>query len=622
MKKLNKAEQSAKVDADKEAGEKAIDGAKDADGINQALNDGKAKIDSDHVPGKSVADQKETAKANLDGEATKVKGEIDADNTLTSAEKAQQKNNVDSVKATDQAKIDAATNADDINAAYDQGVKDIDAQHVPGKSVADQKEAAKANLDGEATKVKNDIANDDTLTKDEKAEQSAKVDADKEAGEKAIDGAKDADGINQALNDGKAKIDSDHVPGKSVADQKETAKANLDGEATKVKGEIDADNTLTSAEKAQQKNNVDSVKATDQAKIDAATNADDINAAYDQGVKDIDAQHVKKRINAGKPKKKFTPRRIYMVKGFYRYSSTSFSKKNRLQGYKQHKRPNAVMFTIVGETKSKHGLKRYEVYQIVSKKEGLFRVDHKKWGYITAKPSYMRPLYYSKNVHKVRVIGKGLRVYKDIKLSKYVKSYKRGTVLKVKAVKRLGTTYRLQLSDGRYVSANKNLVRVENTPRRVYMVKGFYRYSSTSFSKKNRLQGYKQHKRPNAVMFTIVGETKSKHGLKRYEVYQIVSKKEGLFRVDHKKWGYITAKPSYMRPLYYSKNVHKVRVIGKGLRVYKDIKLSKYVKSYKRGTVLKVKAVKRLGTTYRLQLSDGRYVGANKNLVKIFKPSK
>ncbi|MFY1049874.1 DUF5776 domain-containing protein, partial [Apilactobacillus sp. 1-1-2] len=55
---------------------------------------------------------------------------------------------------------------------------------------------------------------------------------------------------------------------------------------------------------------------------------------------------------------------------------------------------------------------------------------------------------------------------------------------------------------------------------------------------------------------------------------------------------------------------------------YKNSKLSKYVKSYKRGTVLKVKAVKKLGTTYRLQLSDGRYVSANKNLVKIFKPSK
>ncbi|WP_181401510.1 BspA family leucine-rich repeat surface protein [Apilactobacillus kunkeei] len=165
--------------------------------------------------------------------------------------------------------------------------------------------------------------------------------------------------------------------------------------------------------------------------------------------------------NAGKPfHKKFNHRRVYMVKGFYRYSTATFYKKNRVKGYKKHERSNAVMFTIEGEAKSKHGLRRYKVYQIVSKKAGLFRVDRKKWGYITAKPSYMKPLYYSKNVHKVKVIGKGLRVYKNSKLSKYVKSYKRGTVLKVKAVKKLGTTYRLQLSDGRYVSSNKNLVKI------------------------------------------------------------------------------------------------------------------------------------------------------------------
>ncbi|WP_277813665.1 DUF5776 domain-containing protein, partial [Apilactobacillus kunkeei] len=57
----------------------------------------------------------------------------------------------------------------------------------------------------------------------------------------------------------------------------------------------------------------------------------------------------------------------------------------------------------------------------------------------------------------------------------------------------------------------------------------------------------------------------------------------------------------------------------KGLRVYKNSKLSKYVKSYKRGTVLKVKSVKKLGTTYRLQLSNGSYVSSNKNLVKVIK---
>ncbi|MFY1049950.1 mucin-binding protein, partial [Apilactobacillus sp. 1-1-2] len=129
-------------------------------------------ISSDNVNNINVV---YSLRPNLDGEATKVKGEIDADNTLTSAEKAQQKNNVDSVKNIDQAKIDVSSDLNNANAAYDQGVKDIDAQHVPGKSVADQKEAAKANLDSEATKVKGEIDADNTLTSAEKAQQKSNV---------------------------------------------------------------------------------------------------------------------------------------------------------------------------------------------------------------------------------------------------------------------------------------------------------------------------------------------------------------------------------------------------------------------------------------------------------------
>lgn len=151
------------------------------------------------------------------------------------------------------------------------------------------------------------------------------------------------------------------------------------------------------------------------------------------------------------------------------------------------------------------------------------------------------------------------------------------------------------------------------------MVKGFYRYSSVNFEKKHRIQGYKKRNRPNAFMFSIVGEYKSKNGLKRYKVYEIVSKKKGLFKVDHKKWGYITAKSSYMKPLYYSTNVHKIKVIGKSLRAYKNSELSKYIKSYKRGTVLNIKSVKKIGTTYRFQLANGHYVSSNKNLVEFIK---
>ncbi|TMT02342.1 DUF1542 domain-containing protein [Apilactobacillus kunkeei] len=614
-----KDDQIAKVEADKTAGEKAIDDAKDADSINQALVNSNKQIGADHVPGNSLNDQKDAAKKQLDAESDKTKATIDADKTLTSAEKAQQKANVDAKNKVAQDNVDAQTNADNINAMTAQGVEEIDAQYVPGKvSLSDQKTNAKAQLEEEAAKVKNDIANDATLTQDQKNTQMAQVDADKEAGEQAIDNATDADGINQAVSDTNAKIDSDHVSGQSVDDQKTAAKDTINTEANKVKAEIDADKTLSKAEKQRQKNNVDRALAAAQSVIDGLTNADDINSAIAEQIHIIDLQHVKKQNNGSGPNQ-VIPRNVYMIKNFYRYLSTNFTKKNRVEGYKATSRPNAVMFRIIGETTNKNGVKRYKVYQIVIKKNGLFKVDRKKWGYITARPSYMRPLYYSSNVHTIKVIGKRVRAYKNVKLKNAVNAYKQGTVLKVKAVKKFGSAYRLQLTNGTYISANKNLVKKESTPRDIYMVKGFYRYSSVNFSHKNRIEGYKKQSRPNAVMFRVAGEYTNKRGLKRYKVYQIVRNKKGLFRVDYKKWGYVTAKPSFVKPLYYSSNVQKVKVIGNRIRSYRKPNLSKAVSSYKHATVLKVKAVKKLGTAYRLQLSNGTYISANKNLVQVIK---
>ncbi|KPN83323.1 hypothetical protein RZ76_13940 [Apilactobacillus kunkeei] len=614
--KAEKDAQIANVDADKAAGENAIDDALDADGINQAVSDSNAKMVADYVPGKtSLPDQKSNAKAQLDAQAAKVKNDIANDATLTQAEKDAQMAQVDADKAAAEQVIDNAPDADSINQAISNGNAKIATDYVPGKSVDDQKNAAKSDLDAKAAKVKNDIANDATLTQAEKDAQMAQVDADKTAGEQAIDNAPDADSINQIISDTNAKIDADHVSGKSLDDQKLEAKAEIDAEAKKVKAQIDADKTLSKAEKQRQKNNVDRAKEQAKAEIDSSSDASAIKSRIHPSLQILDIQYVKKQNNGSGPEQ-VIPRNVYMVKNFYRYLSTNFTKKNRVEGYKATSRPNAAMFRIIGETINKNGVKRYKVYQIVVKKNGLFKVDRKKWGYITAKSSYMRPLYYSSNVHQIKVIGRGIREYKNVKLSKAVKGYKQGTVLNVKAVKKYGSTYRLQLTNGHYITANKNLVRKQTTPRNVYMVKGFYRYSSVNFSHKNRIQGYKNQARPNAVMFRVVGETTNKKGLKRYKVYQIVRNKKGLFRVDHKKWGYITTKPSYVRPLYYSSKVRAVRVIGSRIRAYNNIKLTKSVKSYKRGTVLNVKAVKKVGTTYRLQLTNGSYISANKNLVQ------
>lgn len=172
---------------------------------------------------------------------------------------------------------------------------------------------------------------------------------------------------------------------------------------------------------------------------------------------DTDKVIDKHKNNDAKPKNSQIGERLFLVKGLYRYSTPYFNKKNRVQGYRKYKRPNAQMFKIIGVVTNKNGYKRYKVMEISNK---TFKTNPKKVGYITAKKSYTKPLFYQKDVRKVGVIAKKVRSYKDIKLSKAIKSYKQGTVLKVKSVRKLGEVYRLQLSNNHFVSANKNLVQL------------------------------------------------------------------------------------------------------------------------------------------------------------------
>ena len=272
-------------------GEAAIDAATTADEVSQAFNTGKINIDNAHKPGTAVNDQKEAQKKSLAEEAAKVKQDIQDDPTLTTAEKNQQVANVDQAFKDGEAAIDAATNADDINKAFDTGKINIDNAHQPGKSIDDQKTAQKKLLDEEAAKVKQDIQNDPTLTAIEKQQQTENVDKALKDGNAAIDAATNADAINKAFDTGKINIDNAHQPGTSLDGQKEAQKKSLADEAAKVKQDIQDDPTLTTAEKQHQSENVDKALKDAEAAIDAATNADDINQAFDTGKINIDKAH-------------------------------------------------------------------------------------------------------------------------------------------------------------------------------------------------------------------------------------------------------------------------------------------------------------------------------------------
>ncbi|UEN89099.1 LPXTG cell wall anchor domain-containing protein [Streptococcus pyogenes] len=275
---INKVEQ-AKLDAIK-----SVDDAQTADAINDALGKGIENINNQYQHGDGVDVRKATAKGDLEKEAAKVKALIAKDPTLTQADKDKQTAAVDAAKNTAIAAVDKATTADGVNQELGKGITAINKAYRPGEGVKARKEAAKADLEKEAAKVREAIANDPTLTKADKDRQTEAVAKALKAAIAAVDKATTAEGINQALGKGITAINKAYRPGEGVKARKEAAKADLEKEAAKVKALIAKDPTLTQADKDKQTAAVDAAKNTAIAAIDKATTAEGINQELGKGI--------------------------------------------------------------------------------------------------------------------------------------------------------------------------------------------------------------------------------------------------------------------------------------------------------------------------------------------------
>ncbi|MBC6362087.1 DUF1542 domain-containing protein, partial [Lactobacillus apis] len=295
-----KEEQKKNVDQAVTEANAAIDAATTPDEIAKAEADGIAKINAAHVPGKDLSSQKNNAKQEIADEATTVKNRINADDNLPTTEKNKQKQDVDNAVTEANTAIDAANTPDEIAKAVADGKVKINAAYVAGKDLSTQKNGAKQEIADEATTVKDKIDTDQNLTTDEKNKQKQDVDNAVAEANAAIDAATTPDGIVQATTEGKNKIKAAYKPGKDLGSQKSNAKQEIADEATTVKGKIDADGLLTTADKNKQKQDVDNAVAEANAAIDAATTPDEIakavadgkakiNGAYQPG-KDLSSQ--------------------------------------------------------------------------------------------------------------------------------------------------------------------------------------------------------------------------------------------------------------------------------------------------------------------------------------------
>ncbi len=283
---INKVEQ-AKLDAIK-----SVDDAQTADAINDALGKGIENINNQYQHGDGVDVRKATAKGDLEKEAAKVKALITNDPTLTQADKDKQTAAVDAAKNTAIAAVDKATTAEGINQELGKGITAINKAYRPGEGVKARKEAAKADLEREAAKVREAIANDPTLTKADKAKQTEAVAKALKAAIAAVDKATTAEGINQELGKGITAINKAYRPGEGVKARKEAAKANLEKVAKETKALISGDRYLSETEKAVQKQAVEQALAKALGQVEAAKTVEAVKLAENLGTVAIRSAYV------------------------------------------------------------------------------------------------------------------------------------------------------------------------------------------------------------------------------------------------------------------------------------------------------------------------------------------
>ncbi|HGN7607210.1 TPA: DUF1542 domain-containing protein, partial [Streptococcus pyogenes] len=149
-----------------------------------------------------------------------------------------------------------------------------------------------ADLEREAAKVREAIANDPTLTKADKAKQTEAVAKALKAAIAAVDKATTAEGINQELGKGITAINKAYRPGEGVEAHKEAAKANLEKVAKETKALISGDRYLSETEKAVQKQAVEQALAKALGQVEAAKTVEAVKLAENLGTVAIRSAYV------------------------------------------------------------------------------------------------------------------------------------------------------------------------------------------------------------------------------------------------------------------------------------------------------------------------------------------
>ncbi|NQK58661.1 DUF1542 domain-containing protein [Streptococcus suis] len=284
-----KTAKQAELDQAKSTADSAIDAATDNAGVDTALTNGQSAISGIDT---STSAKKAQAKEDLETAYNAKKDEI-AKSALTAEEKAVKQAELDKAKEDAENAIVTATDNAGVDTALTNGQSAISGIDT---STSAKKAQAKEDLEAAYNAKKAEIENS-ALTDEEKAAKQAELDQAKSTADSAIDAATDDAGVVQALTDGKSAIAGIDT---STSAKKAQAKEELKAAADDAKKAIEANDNLTDAEKQAAKKAVDDEVAKANDAIDAATKADEVEAATLAGEKAVAKEDLEIAYNAKK----------------------------------------------------------------------------------------------------------------------------------------------------------------------------------------------------------------------------------------------------------------------------------------------------------------------------------
>ncbi|WP_024747264.1 DUF5776 domain-containing protein [Levilactobacillus namurensis] len=206
---------------------------------------------------------------------------------------------------------------------------------------------------------------------------------------------------------------------------------------------------------------------------------------------------------------------VYARKPIYLYRQATFKKSARIATYVKKPRVYRPMFVVLDYARSRNGALRYRVKDVNHHSKTAGKV-----GYITAKTSYVRAVYYQKQHATLTVINpKGINEYRRANLTGRVKHLKQGTVLKVKKIVTHNLTTRYVLPNGHYITGNRKLVFAgrQKQPQRIQLKRATGVYYDLNFRQKRKVL-------PKGTVLTTTGydfsqkTSMTQTGTKRYVV--------------------------------------------------------------------------------------------------------